>query len=272
MKALNKLIVAICFIAAIAGCKKDKGEEPAASSLVKEVALTYTYSGSRKILPFDYDEQGRLITGGFVYNTGGIARKFSFGSQGEANMDVSLDNGRIRTVHYNDNRPLQTEDFISTFTYDENGRLVQIYSYDRSLTAPYALINIYTYTWDDNDNLIEAKREFSRNVSGAIENTYTTTYSDFSPEYTNTLTGKNFGFDYFGTTSYPDNFTPNSSGSTGNTFPPVFAGKNMPLKMTVDGRNYEMSYRKDNNGRIIHIEQQNLGDIRDNVIYDISYR
>ncbi|MDP9078672.1 MAG: hypothetical protein M3O71_14670 [Bacteroidota bacterium] len=280
MKTLTSFFVILIIAATFTACSKsgdNPGKVTAATPLIKAMAFT-TFSG-RSIFNCTYDDKKRLTSTGFdnnvnpiTYNLGG----FQIVNTTEANkkkvIDFSLENGRIKSSIYNVfiNQVNQYLPVNSVFSYDARGRLIKIQqtiTLDAAPPYPSRTI-IYTFTWDDNDNLIGS----SFYDPARPESKYEVAYSGFSAENVNTLTGKNFGFDYFGTTSYTSQFNPGGDGSSGGILPFIYPGKILPSVWRLGNFTLNYTYHKNAQGYIDRIEETDTNDPNDFVYTDIAYQ
>jgi len=267
MKSLRTIVVILAVITLTQACGKnnDSTKSASATPLVKQMVLTLPYITVVK--NNTYDSNNRLASVGapnniITYQAGGFEIVNPYDNGDKLITDANLDNGRISTVlSYSS----ENERYNSTFNYDSKGRLVKIHQ-----TRTFNGQNIgdfdYTYTWDDNDNLVAAT--IPDNQGGGVK----TTYSGFDAANVNTLTGKNFGFDYFGTTGYSSNYTPNYNGGSGNTFPSIYAGKLLPSVTTSLGVSSNATYHKNAQGYIDRIEQVNAKDGTEIGVINIAYQ
>jgi hypothetical protein len=262
MQTLKTNFGILLIIAAFISCSKDN---PAivASPLVTQMVVTY--SNSRVVFNNTYDDKKRLATVGLptsiiTYNAGGFEIVRPDGPDEQLITDVNLTDGRINTIlsYYS------AERYNSTFTYDSKGRLSKIVQ-TRTVNGQVIGTFNYAYSWDDNDNLLS---NTSKDYNG---NTYTTTYSGFSAENVNTLRGRNFGFDYFGTADFPSDFVPNNNGGSGYIFPSIYAGKLLPSVIKTPSLTYNVTYHKNAQGYIDKIQEVNPADAYYNIITDIAY-
>lgn len=259
------LAILILLISFTACSKKNDSPRNTAAPLIKQIVQTLPYI--TVVTNNTYDDKGRLASVGsadhlVTYRAGGFEIVAPYDNGGKLVTDVNLENGRINTVlSYSS----EIERYNSTFSYDSKGRLVKI---EQRRTFNGQIIDTfeYTYTWDDNDNLIAST--IPDNLGGSVK----TTYSGFSAENVNTLGGKNFGFDYFGTAGYPSNYTPNHNGGPGGTFPGIYAGKILPSVITSFGVATNATYHKNNQGYIDRIEHVNGGNPADKGVFDIAYQ
>ncbi|MDR3697868.1 hypothetical protein [Mucilaginibacter sp.] len=268
MKTLKTTFAILFLMIAFISCSKDsKAPEPAivTTPLVTQMVLTLPYI--TVATNNTYDDQKRLASVGaanhiVTYRAGGFEIVDPYDNGVKLITDVNLDNGRISTVlSYSSD----IDRYNSTFSYDSKGRLIEIQQTE-TLNGQIIDNSIYTYTWDDNDNLIAST--YSDNQAAPVQ----TIYSGFSAENANTLTGKNFGFDYFGTAGYPSNYTPNHNGGSGGTFPSIYAGKLLPSVITSPGRTLNLTYHKNALGYIDNIKQVNTNAPTDNSVIDIVYQ
>ncbi|MDP9078671.1 MAG: hypothetical protein M3O71_14665 [Bacteroidota bacterium] len=266
MKTLKTNFLLLFIVAGFTSCSKDsKTPGPvAATPLVTQMVVTY--SNLRVVFNNTYDDKKRLATVGVntntvTYNAGGFEIVRPDGPNDNYITDVNLADGRINTIlsYYS------AERYNSTFSYDSEGRLVKIVL-TRTANGQVLGHYNYTYTWDDNDNLLSSK------TTDDNGNDYTTTYSGFSTENVNTLRGKNFGFDYFGTADYPSDYVPNNNGGSGYIFPGIYAGKLLPSVIKKPGYTYNVTYHKNAQGFIDKIEEVNPADSYYNIITDIAYQ
>ncbi|MDN3581536.1 hypothetical protein [Mucilaginibacter flavus] len=260
---LTILLVAITVIS----CSKTgntPNQQTTATPLVTQMVVTY--SNLRVVFNNTYDDKKRLATVGttdgvITYNAGGFEIVRPDGPKDNLITDVNLTDGHAITVlsYYS------AERYNSTFNYDSKGRLAKIV---QSRTVSGQLINTYTYayTWDDNDNLLSGTITDNK---GAVT---TATYSGFLAENVNTLRGKNFGFDYFGTADFPSDYVPNNNGGSGYIFPSIYAGKLLPSVIKTFGRTYNVTYHKNAQGNIDKIQQLDSVDPYYNIIIDIAYQ
>ncbi|MDN3581535.1 hypothetical protein [Mucilaginibacter flavus] len=287
MKIFKSALVAIFAAVAITGCSKsgDSVDKPVSTPLIK--ALATTTRNFREIFNYGYDDQKRLISTSYnnassniafsnpiTYNLGG----FQIINTSEANkrkvMDFNLEDGHIKTANYNvffkdvnQNLPVS-----AAFSYDSKGRLIKILqTIALNASPPYPTrILVYTFTWDDNDNLT-GSNVYDQNTTP--DKGYKIVYSGFSTENVNTLSAKNFGFDYFGTSSYTGQFYPSGDGSSGAILPLCYPGKTLPSRFTIYGTvNYNVVYHKNAQGYIDRIEQTNVGDANDYYYLDVAYQ
>ncbi|MDR3697867.1 hypothetical protein [Mucilaginibacter sp.] len=265
MKIFKATLAILFLMIAFISCSKDnKSPAPVTvTPLVKETVVTYP--NYRVVFDNTYDDEKRLISAGInsgliTYNAGGFEIVSTYADGSKSITDVSLENGRIGTVL---NYAAANDRYNSTFSYDGKGRLVNILQ-TRTYNGQVIYHLAFTYSWDDNDDLVNSNLitdSGSDNVS----------YSGFSAENVNTLGGKNFGFDYFGTTDYPSDYVPNNNGGSGFIFPSVYAGKLLPSVIKMSGKTYNVTYHKNTLGYIDKIEQVNATDATDMTITDISY-
>jgi hypothetical protein len=277
MKTLTRTLVMLLIAVAFAACSKNDGDNSNAKPLIKSMAFT-TYWG-RYISNFTYDDQKRLIstvndnnTNPITYNLGGFQIVNTSEATKKKVIDFNLESGRIRTVIYNEfiNEVKQNKPVNSAFSYDPKGRLVKIQqtiTLDAAPPYPTRTI-IYTFTWDDNDNIV-ASSNYDQASPG---NKYEIIYSGFNAENKNTLSGGNFGFDYFGTAGYNGQFYPGGDGSSGGILPLMYPGKILPTVWKVGNVTFNYSYHKNAQGYIDRIEETDSNDPRDYVYTDISYQ
>jgi hypothetical protein len=280
MKIFKSAFAVALLVAIISTCSKndDNIDKTSANPLVKTMAFT-TYSG-RGIFNCTYDDQKRLVSTGFdnhttnpiTYNLGG----FQIVNTTEANkkkvIDFNLENGRVKSAIYNEfiNQVNQNLPVNAAFSYDAKGRLIKIQqTITLGAAPPYpSRTIIYTFTWDDNDNLVA-----SNNYDPAHpESEYKVAYSGFNAENTNTLTGKNFGFDYFGTASYTGQFYPGGDGSSNGILPFIYPGKILPTVWKLSNLTLNYTYHKNAQGYIDRIEETDTSDPKDFVYTDIAYQ
>lgn len=264
MKTLKITLAILLIIVAFISCSKDnKSPDPAVIATPLVTQMVVTYSNLRVVYNNTYDDKKRLATVGtattaVTYNAGGfeIVRP-----DAQLITDVNLADGRIGSIlsYYT------AERYNSTFNYDNKGRLVKILQ-TRTTNGQVIGHFSYNYSWDDNDNLV------SNTSIGNSGDTYTTTYSGFSAENVNTLRGKNFGFDYFGTADYPSDYVPNNNGGSGYIFPSIYAGKLLPSVIKRPGHTYNVTYHKNVQGYIDKIQEVDPADSYYNIIIDIAYQ
>jgi YD repeat-containing protein len=258
---MKKVFAILIILTSFTACSK-KDETPAVP-LVKQIVLTLPYITVEK--NNTYDDKRRLASVGaanhiVTYRAGGFEIVLPYDNGDKLITDVNLENGRISTVL---SYPSEIERYNSTFSYDTKGRLIKIIQ-TRTFNGQIIDTFEYTYSWDDNDNLIAAT--IPDNQGGSVK----TTYSGFSADNVNTLGGKNFGFDYFGTAGYPSNYTPDHNGGPGNTFPGIYAGKILPSVISSLGATTNVIYHKNSQGYIDRIENVNANPA-DNGVIDIVY-
>lgn len=267
------LLIAATFTA----CSKNDDNNSSAKPLIKSLAFT-TYWG-RSFSNYTYDNQKRLISTGsdnnvnpITYNLGGFQVVNTSEAGKKKVIDFSLENGRIKNVIYNEfiNEVKQNRPANSAFEYDAKGRLIKIQqTITLDAAPPYPTRSIiYTFTWDDNDNII-ASSNYDPARPGSE---YNITYSGFDAENTNTLTGGNFGLDYFGTASYNGQFYPGGDGSSGGILPLMYPGKILPTVWTIGGLTFNYTYHKNAQGYIDRIEETDSNDPKDFVYTDIAYQ
>ncbi|MGY4537881.1 hypothetical protein ACVW0P_002300 [Mucilaginibacter sp. UYNi724] len=258
----TKFTTVLCLlIAAIAtttqSCKKD-GAGPGGAienSLVKDMVITYTNSLDNA--HFDYDDQQRDKS--WAYSELKIEKSFG-GPQYTSSMQIDAQ-GRVTQV---DTKGLNGvgNDYRLLYSYDDQGRVKSILTKSKFTTTNYRDESQTDFIYDADNNLSKIKRGYMQ------YNYYTvTTFSDFKAEFKNSLSTKNFGFNHFGTASYPSFFMDaGGSGHSGATFY-MFGGNLMPGKYTtrdylksddspktVEQTLYTYNYQKDSNGRITRIE------------------
>lgn len=267
---LIKTFLSITLLLGIAfytSCNTDENNdslvEEQKKNLVKQAVSTYAFSGNRYVVDYLYDNEKRLIGYGdglynYTYNAGGILISYN-DTNYSITIQFSLNNGRVNTINYNVQQGTTRTEFLSTFYYDDKGRLARIFNKELNLPNGFAWTNNYLYTWDDNNNLTEEKIEFSRKPDGTVENTFVVKYSEFDAKNVNTLTASNFGFNYFGLYSYPTLFRPTSDGSSLQFLQPAFSGKLLPSKITEGNLNtvtteYEVTYQKNEQNLITRID------------------
>lgn len=277
MKTLTPTLVMLLIAVVFAACSKNDDNSNSAKPLVKTMAFT-TYWG-RSIFNYTYDDQKRLISTGtdkytnpITYNLGGFQVVNTSEAGKKKVIDFNLENGRIKNVIYNEviNEVNQNKPVNSAFSYDSKGRLVKIQqTITLNAAPPYpSRTIIYTFTWDDNDNII-ASSNYDQASPG---NKYEVIYSGFNAENKNTLSGGNLGFDYFGTASYPGQFTPGGDGSSGGILPFMYPGKILPTVWKIGNLTLNYTYHKNAQGYIDRIEETDLNDPRDYVYTDIAYQ
>lgn len=263
MQKLTSRLVILLIIAVFISCSKDN---PTVISEPLVTQMVVTYSNSRVVYNNTYDDKKRLAsvgspTGIITYNAGGFEITRPNGPNDQLVTDVNLTDGRVTTVlsYYS------AERYNSTFSYDSKGRLVKIL---QTRTANGQVIGTfsYAYSWDDNDNLLSS----TSTTNGG--NAYTITYSGFSAENVNTLRGRNFGFDYFGTADYPSDYVPNNNGGSGYIFPGIYAGKLLPSVIKRPERTYNVTYHKNAQGYIDKIQELDPVNAYYNIITDIAYQ
>ncbi|MEO6850329.1 MAG: hypothetical protein ABI166_06850 [Mucilaginibacter sp.] len=279
MKTLAQYIIILSIAIALTACSKN-GDSPhkiVVTPLINEMAITSRYT--REVYNFSYDDQKRLtgistpnLIDPITYNAGGLQMINTSESTKKKVIDFALEEGRIKTVVYNlfisqvnQNMPIK-----STFNYDTKGRLIKIKQLI-ALTPPPSTYRtlIYTFTWDDNDNLVTSRLD-DPDFSSSI---YTSTYSGFSAENTNTsLTGKNFGFDYLGPVGWFNDFHPDAQVTTGVILPFISPGKILPTVWKVINTTYNIVYHKNTQGYIDRIEETNAADANEYYYTDIVYQ
>ncbi|MEG1022032.1 MAG: hypothetical protein RSE50_10990, partial [Myroides sp.] len=269
---LIKILLSITLLLGIAfytSCNTDDGNDSSVvdekQHLVKQAVSTYASSGNRYVTDYIYDNDKRLIGYGggvykFSYNAGGLLISYDDTDYHLA-IQFSLNNGRVNTIKYSVQQGTTRTEFLSTFFYDDKGRLARIFNNKLNLPNGYAWTNNYLYTWDDNDNLTEEKIELSRKPDGTVESTFVVKYSEFDAKNVNTLAASNFGFNYFGLYSYPTLFRPTSDGSSLQFLQPAFSGKLLPSKITegyinMETREYDVTYQKNEQNLITRIDQK----------------
>jgi hypothetical protein len=262
---MKKIFAVLIVLFSFTACSKTSDGPTNAVLLVKQIVLTLPYITA--VTNNTYDDKKRLASVGaanhiVTYRAGGFEIVFSYDNGDKLITDVNLENGRISTVL---SYPSEIERYNSTFSYDSKGRLVKI-KQTRTFNGEIIDTFDYTYTWDDSDNLVAST--IPDNLGGSIK----TTYSGFSADNVNTLTGKNFGFDYFGTAGYPSNYTPNHNGGPGGIFPSVYAGKILPSVITSLGVSTNATYHKNTQGYIDRIEHVNANNPDDKGVFDIAYQ
>ena len=155
-------------------------------------------------------------------------------------------------------------------TYDSQRRLVSEEIYEQVLnndtgspiTNP-ALLETYTYTWDEESNLTLIKRQ----AAGSDHYTLIK-FSDFSEKIENTLKPVNFGFDFYGPYGYPANEV-SGGGNGGYYIRESYAGQYLPAErkesyfFTANDQpynatvyNYVYTYEQDSDGRVTEIRQE----------------
>jgi len=284
---LIKTLLSITLLLGIAfytSCNTDDGNDSLVvdqkKHLVKQAVTTYAFSGNRYVTDYIYDNDKRLIGYGdghynFSYNAGGLLISYDDTDYHLA-IQFSLSNGNVNTIKYIRQQGTTRTEFLSTFYYDDKGRLARIFNKELNLPNGYAWTHNYVYTWDDNDNLTEEKIEFSRKEDGTVASTFVTKYSEFDAKNVNTVAASNFGFNYFGLYSYPTLFRPTADGSSLQFLRPAFSGKLLPSKITEGNLNtvtteYEVTYQKNEQNLITRIDQKDkVGN--GSVIYDFSYQ
>ena len=278
------LFFSVVLFASCSNDDKDDNLNNQKQHLIKQSVITYASSGSRYFTDYVYDNEKRLIGYNdgnytFNYNTGGLLISYKKDNY-SIDMQFSFTNGNVSTLRYTSISGSTRTDFLSTFYYDSKGRLIRIFSKELNLPDGYAWTNNYLYKWDDNNNLIEEKNEFSRKPDGTIAITYITTYSGFDPSNINTVGATNFGFNYFGLYSYPTKFTPTADGSSLKFLNSAFSGKLLPSKITEgdsnnpNARTYELTYQKNQQNLITRIDKKDVseGSSGTSEIYDFSYQ
>jgi len=280
MKIFKTALLALFVTVTVTACSKsgDNVDKVATIPLVKGVATTSP--NNREIFSYSYDNQQRLINSSYgtannpiTYNLGGLQIVNTSQADTKKVIDISVENGRIKTALYNVfiNQVNEYLPVNATFSYDSKGRLSkiqQVVTLDPAPPYPSRTM-IYTFTWDDNDNLIGSSN-YNQATPG---NAYKVIYSGFNTENVNTLAAKNFGFDYFGTASYNGEFYPAGDGSAGPMLPFSYPGKTLPSKFAYVGSTaYNMVYHKNAQGNIDRIEQTNAADANDYYYLDIAYQ
>jgi len=266
MKNSKKCLAILLIMAVFISCSKSSNSPNPilANPLVTQMVVTY--SNLRVVYNNTYDDKKRLSTVGtadgvITYSAGGFEVVKPDGPNDKLITDVNLTDGRVNTIlsYYS------AERYNSTFTYDSEGRLIKIVQ-TRTANGQITGTYNYTYSWDDNDNLL------SNTITDNTGNKYITSYSGFSAENVNTLRGKNFGFDYFGTTDFPSDYVPNNNGGSGYVFPIIYAGKLLPSVIKTYERNYNVTYHKNTQGYIDKIQEIDSVDPYYNIITDIAYQ
>lgn len=279
MKKLLSALILLFIITVFASCKKDSKDPDKTEETPLIQAIALTSRTGRTVFTYTYDDKKRLTSTGsnnktnpITYNLGGFQIVNTYDAATKKIIDFNLEDGRINTAIYNEfvndvNKNLPVN---AAFSYDTKGRLTKIKQ--RITVDPYPPYQfrdlLYTFTWDDNDNLI-ASSTYDPNRP---DSKYTVKYSGFAAENTNTLTGKNFGFDYWGTTSFTGDFYPGGDGSSGGILPFIYPGKILPTVWKVNNVTYKMTYHKNARGYIDRIEEVNAGDANEYVYSDIAYQ
>lgn len=153
------------------------------------------------------------------------------------------------------------------YTYDNKGRVVKEEIFEQFLdfetgtpVTNLELNETNTLTWNDDDNLVSVRSQYVNS-----EYYFLTSFSDFSPEYINTVKPENFGFNFFGSAGYPAGYL-HGGGNGGFYYNDTMAGANLPLTiiqetlytdtdMPYNGYSdeYTVTYEKDDKNRITEI-------------------
>jgi len=260
-KCLSILLIAAVFLS----CSKSSNSPNPTMATPLVTQMVVTYANLRVVYNNTYDDKKRLSTVGIAdgvitYSAGGFEVGKPDGPNDKLITDVNLTDGRITTVlsYYSAERN------NSTFSYDSKGRLAKIVQ-NRSVNGQVIDTYNYVYTWDSDDNLLSSK---ITDKQGTVSEA---TYSGFLAENVNTLRGKNFGFDYFGTADYPSDYVPNNNGGSGYIFPSIYAGKLLPSVIKAYSRNYNVTYHKNAQGYIDKIQEIDPADSYYDIITDIAY-
>jgi len=278
MKIFKTGVLALFGAVTFSTCSKnsDNTNPDATTPLIKTMAQT-TRNG-RVLFNYTYDDQKRLtstsagdVINPITYNLGGFQIVNTYIADTKKVIDFNIVDGRIKTAIYNEyvNQVNQYKPTTGTFTYDSKGRLInttQVITLDPQPPYPSRTVT-WTFTWDDNDNMIESTYTDASNPNYVDK----TTYSGFSAENKNTLSAKNFGFDYFGTTSSMP-YYPSGDGSSVFILPFIYPGKILPTTWKEDGITLTFSYHKNTQGYIDRIEETDSNDANDYEYTDIAYQ
>lgn len=269
MKTLKSTLVVLILAITFSACSKSGTNPQKAAAVVPLVTqVVTTYPNYRVVYNYTYDDKKRLSTVGSIdhnvtYNAGGFEIIVPDGSSDKLITDVTLTDGKIATVASYHSSP-QYQYYNSVFSYDTNGRLVK--TVQKETYGGNVIYTVtYTYTWNDDDNLIAAT------IASSDGDTFSVTYSGFSADNPNTLGGKNFGFDYFGTADYPEYYVPNNNGGPGAIFPGVYAGKILPTVSKSPSGTTNYAYHKNSQGYIDRIEGTSATDGTSYGVTSITY-
>lgn len=256
-KFTNLLWLLAAVIITATSCKKDS-DGPGGSidnAMVKDMVINYVNVVENA--HFDYDDKKRDKS--WTYTDLTINKQFG-GPQYNSSMQVD-NQGHVSQV---DTKGLNGagSDYRLLYTYDDKGRVKSLLRKSKTNNSNYTDEGLTEFIYDENGNLSKMKL-------GYFQYNYYTLYSfsGYSPDFKNSLSAKNFGFNNFGTASYPSFFMDRGgSGHSGATFY-MFAGQQMPGKYTTrdykkvddtpttaEKTIYTYTYQKDSKGRITRID------------------
>ena len=126
------LFFSVVLFASCSNDDKDDNLNNQKQLLIKQSVITYAYDGDRYVTDYAYDDKKRLLGYNdgnytFNYNAGGLLISYKRDNY-STDMQFSFTNGNVSTLKYiNISGTMRTE-FLSTFYYDNKGRLVRIFN------------------------------------------------------------------------------------------------------------------------------------------------
>jgi hypothetical protein len=190
----GSLLLFLCLAAS--SCKKESDSPGIIPADKLRVRLYSTnHKGETSTFRYHYDGQNRLDSMRYTHwdgQTGVATTKYTLSGFEQGNSYYLTDNaGRIVTQTFPDQKG-QVD-----YKYDAAGRLYQNIALN---TQDNREIARFRYTWDDNNNLVQAGYvlvEFDTTGRRLVKDSILTVYSNFTEP--NTVGPKAFGFDRLGT-------------------------------------------------------------------------